>query len=171
MRLTLIIILLILTSLASHAQSPSTDGPPGFVLWNKDLIEATANRLEKELGDKHMVYQTIGNYKGHSMYLVLRGKTGTSELHETESDFYISMRGKATFVIGGEMVGNEKRPRKQQRGSAVKGGATHTLGPGDILHVPVATPHHIIIGPDEPYMYILIKLDEVPLAPVKASAL
>jgi mannose-6-phosphate isomerase-like protein (cupin superfamily) len=161
--------ILILTPAISLAQTPSTDGPPGFVLWNSESIESTADRLEQELGDKHMVYQTIGNYDGHSMYLVLRGKTGTSEFHETESDFYVSLRGHATFVIGGELTEPEIRPRKQQRGKSIHGGTTHSLGPGDVLHVPVATPHHIIIDPDEPYMYLLIKLDEEPIVAVEAS--
>ena len=169
MRFMLGIVVLILTPVMTLAQAPSTDGPPGFVLWNSELIDSTADRLEQELGDKHMVYQTIGNYPGHSMYLVLRGKTGTSEFHETESDFYVSWRGNATFVIGGELTEPEMRPRKQQRGKSISGGTTHQLGPGDILHVPPATSHQIIINPDEPYMYLLIKLDEEPITPVKAS--
>lgn len=171
MKFLLSIAALLLTSSISYAEDPNTDGPLGFVLWNSQLIQSTADRLEKELGDKHMVYQTIGNYEGHSMYLVLRGKTGTSEVHETESDFYISMRGSATFLIGGELTETEMRPRKQQRGKSISGGSSHPLGPGDILHVPVAVPHQIVIGPDEPYMYILIKLDEEPITPKRASAL
>ncbi|MBT7953391.1 MAG: hypothetical protein HN764_17320 [Gammaproteobacteria bacterium] len=171
MKLIFSIAALILIPAISLAEAPVTDGPLGFVLWNSELIQTTADRLEKELGDKHMVYQTIGNYEGHSMYLVLRGKTGTSEVHETESDFYISMRGHATFLIGGELTEAEMRPRKQQRGKSVSGGKSHPIGPGDILHVPVAVPHQIVIGPDEPYMYILIKLDEEPITPKRASAL
>jgi len=146
-------------------QTPSTEGPPGFVMWNSELIESTADRLEQELGEKHMVYQTIGNYEGHSMYLVLRGKTGTSEVHDTESDFYISMRGHATFVIGGELTEAEILPRKQRRGKSISGGTSHSLAPGDVLHVPVGVPHQIIIDPADPYMYLLIKLDEEPINP------
>lgn len=171
MRSLLLALGLALTSLLLNAETPITSGPPGFALWDAKLVAATAARLERELGEQHMVYQTIGNYAGHSMYLVLRGKTGAAELHETEADFYISMRGSATFVIGGELVDAESRPRKQQRGSAVSGGARHTIKTGDIVHVPVAVPHHIIIGPDEPYLYLLIKLDEEPLVETPVSAL
>jgi mannose-6-phosphate isomerase-like protein (cupin superfamily) len=171
MKFLISIAVILLTSSISFAEAPITDGAPGFVLWNSELIQSTADRLEKELGDKHMVYQTIGNYQGHSMYLVLRGKTGTSEVHETESDFYISVRGSATFLIGGELTEAEVRPRKQQRGKSVKGGKSHPIEAGDILHVPVAIPHQIVIGPDEPYMYILIKLNEEPITPKRASAL
>jgi mannose-6-phosphate isomerase-like protein (cupin superfamily) len=170
MRFKFMLVALLLLPMTVAAQQPNSDGPPGFVLWDSELIESTADRLEQELGDKHMVYQSIGNYEGHSMYLVLRGRTGTSEFHETESDFYISVRGQATFVIGGELTEAEDRPRKQQRGEGISGGKTHHLGPGDILHVPEATPHQIVVDPQEPYMYILIKLDEEPIAPVPETA-
>lgn len=139
------------------------DVPAGFILRSATSIEMAADRLEKELGDNAMVFETIGNHDGHSMYLVLRGKTGTSEIHLTESDYYVGVRGKATFVIGGELVEPETLPRKQIRGTAIKGGVVRTIGPGDIIHVPVNTPHHLIIDPESPYMYLLIKLDEEPL--------
>jgi mannose-6-phosphate isomerase-like protein (cupin superfamily) len=133
------------------------------VLWNAKRVESAADRLEAKLGDSAMVYETIGNYEGHSIYLVLRGKTGTAELHETESDLYIAKRGSATFVIGGELVDGKQLPRKQQRGTSLTGGQNQALSPGDVVHVPVAIPHHLVIDPADPFMYILIKFDEEPL--------
>lgn len=160
MRTFIIVFLLALTPTLSKAESPQT--PEGFVLWDAQRVKEAGDRLENQLGDKKIVYETVGTYKGHSMYLVLRGKTGAAEFHETESDFQISLRGKATFVIGGELVDLEQLPRKQQRGSSIKGGASYKLAPGDIVHVPVAVPHQIVIAPNETYMYLLIKLDEEP---------
>lgn len=166
MRTVHIAAFVLLASTATLAQATSTEsveGPEGYVLWNADRVERAANRLERELGDKAMVYETIGNYEGHSIYLVLRGKTGAAELHETESDLYIAKRGTATFVLGGELVDPERRPRKQLRGAAVRGGHRQTLAPGDVVHVPIAVPHHLLIDPAQPFMYILIKFDEEPL--------
>lgn len=156
---TVLFLTLLMMPLVTYAQSDV----PGFILRDADSIEAAADRLEAELGDKAMVFEIIGNHAGHSMYLVLRGKTGTSEIHLTESDYYIGQRGRATFVIGGELIDQELLPRKQIRGSDIKGGVSRSVGPGDIVHVPVNTPHHLIIDPEEPYMYLLIKLDEEPL--------
>jgi mannose-6-phosphate isomerase-like protein (cupin superfamily) len=147
----------------SLSQSSSGDELEGFVLWSSDRVEAAADRLEKELGDKALVWETIGNYEGHSVYLVLRGKTGLPEVHETESDVQISVRGKATSVVGGELVDPEVRPRKQLRGTAIKGGERQQLSPGDIMHIPPGVPHQLLIDPEDPYMYILIKIDEEPL--------
>lgn len=160
MRIFIVIALLTLVPALSNAQS--TDAPVGFGLWTPAQIKAIGDRLEKELGDKKIVYQTLESTKGHSVYLVLRGKTSDPEFHETESDIQIGVRGTATFVVGGELINPVKLPRKQQRGSGIKGGAKFPIGPGDILHVPVAVPHVAIIEPNKPFLYILIKLDEEP---------
>lgn len=141
--------------------------PDGFALWNTAQLKEVGDRLEKELGNKEIVFETLGTWKGHSVYLVLRGHTARPEYHETESDIQIGLRGKGTFVVGGELVNPQKLPRKQQRGDGIKGGARIPLGPGDIIHVPVAVPHVMEIAPNESYMYILIKLDEEPRLPTK----
>ena len=66
----------------SSAAAPTVD-PVGYVLWDAATVEAAADRLEKSLGDKALVWETIGNYDGHSVYLVLRGKSGSAEIHDT----------------------------------------------------------------------------------------
>ena len=146
----------------AFASADSTEAPAGFGLWNAAHLKEAGDRLEKQLGDKLLVYETLGTYKGHSVYLVLRGKTAPAEFHETESDIQIGVRGTATFVIGGELLNPKNLPRKQRQGSGIKGGAKFTVSPGDIVHVPVAVPHVLLIEPNKPYLYILIKLDEEP---------
>ena len=137
--------------------------PSGFVIWPSNQVEAIANRLEREIGDRAMVYETVRNDDGHSVYFVLRGLTGPAEFHETEADLYVVHRGNATFVIGGELIDAEVLPRKQQRGSSIRDGNRYALAPGDILHVPVATPHQIIVPPGQTFLYTLVKFDEEPL--------
>jgi mannose-6-phosphate isomerase-like protein (cupin superfamily) len=156
---------LILLSLLLFPALASAAAPvvvPGFDLWSSKQIQEAGERLFKTIGDQEIVFETLGSYRGHSVYLVLRGKTARPEYHETESDIQISLRGKATFVIGGELIDPEKLPRKQRRGSGIKGGERVPLAPGDIIHVPVGVPHVLEITPGDPYLYILIKLDEEP---------
>ena len=137
--------------------------PTGFVMWPGAEVEAIANRLEREIGNRAMVYETIRNDDGHSVYFVLRGLTGPAEFHETEADLYVVHRGNATFVIGGELIDPELLPRKQQRGSSIRNGIRHALAPGDILHVPVSTPHQIIVPDGQTFLYTLVKFNEEPL--------
>jgi mannose-6-phosphate isomerase-like protein (cupin superfamily) len=150
-------------STAAYGQAEATAQAPDYAFWSAMVVEEVADRLEASLGDKTLVWETVGNYDGHSVYLVLRGKTGNAEIHETESDVQISVRGRAISVIGGELVDAEQLPRKQIRGSAIQGGTQQELEPGDLMHIPPGLPHHLLIDASEPYMYLLIKIDEEPL--------
>jgi hypothetical protein len=150
-------------SMAQSDADTTTADPAGFVLWDATTVEAVADRLEDSLDDNALVWETVGNYDGHSAYLVLRGKTSRAEIHDTESDIQISVRGRATSVVGGNLVDAELRPRKQQRGSSIEGGNHRELVAGDIMHIPPGVPHQLLIDPAQPYMYLLIKIDEEPL--------
>jgi hypothetical protein len=163
MRTIFTVTLLALISTVSHAQTATLENIPGFIFWNSKVIEETADRLEKELGEKRLVYQTIGNFVGHSVYLVLRGKTSMAELHETESDFQIGVRGTTTFMIGGELLDAELKSRRQQRGKIGPNAKSYTFGPGDFMHIPPNVAHVHIIEPNKPFMYLLFKLNEEPL--------
>ena len=152
-----------LVSTAAYGQDDQTVQPAEYAFWSAMVVDEVAERLEESLGDKALVWETVGNYDGHSVYLVLRGKTGTAEIHETESDVQISVGGRATSVIGGELLNPEHLPRKQIRGSSIHDGLERALAPGDIMHVPPCLPHQLLIDASEPYMYLLIKIDEEPL--------
>ena len=152
-----------LISTVASGQDEQITEPADYVFWSAMVVDEVADRLEESLGDKSLVWETVGNYDGHSVYLVLRGKTGTAEIHETESDVQISVRGRAMSVIGGELLNPEQLARKQIRGSSIQGGLERDLAPGDIMHIPPGLPHQLIIDASEPYMYLLIKIDEEPL--------
>jgi mannose-6-phosphate isomerase-like protein (cupin superfamily) len=157
------LVLFFFLSTPAFGQDQQEQSIADYVLWNAATVEEKADRLEESLGDKALVWETVGNYDGHSAYLVLRGKTSRAEIHETESDIQISVRGQATSVVGGEMLEPESLPRKQIRGTAIEGGVRRDLSPGDLMHIPPGVPHQLLIDPATPYMYLLIKIDEEPL--------
>jgi hypothetical protein len=150
-------------AVAPAAQELSDDQPAGYVRWDSDYIQSVADGLEAKLKSNALVWETIGNYEGHSIYLVLRRQTGNSEIHETESDVQIGVRGTAVSVIGGALVDGKSLPRKQQRGSSIDGGERRETAPGDLIHIPPGIAHQLIVDPAEPYMYLLFKIDEEPL--------
>ena len=154
-------LLLYATAHGQGVPNGENENPEDYVRWDSAYIQSVADRLETELDDKALVWETVGNFDGHSMYLVLRGRTSPAEVHETESDIQIGVRGTALSIVGGELVDAESLPRKQQRGSSIDGGLRQKTFPGDMIHIPPGIPHQLVI--DEPYMYLLFKLDEEPL--------
>src|SRR5262249_15126046 len=156
MRKLVFIAALIAGAMPAHAQTAAAaraEPPPGFELWSADRVKEVSERLEKNIGDKNILFETMGNWKGHSVYLVLRAETADVEFHKTEEDLYFVMGGHATFVIGGEMVDPKEMPRKQIRASSIRGGAKREMRTGDVIHVPRAVPHQITIAPGEKFLY------------------
>ena len=164
--LLLICVVFMLLSVQAQEKAPGPtrlpDDPAAFVKWSSADIEKAADFLDLQKG-RSLSFVPLGNYPGHSVYLVLRGVTGTAELHETEADLFVAKRGTATLVIGGELVDGKQLPRKQQRATSIKGGVRRELAPGDVVHIPMGIPHHLIVPPGERFMYVLTKFDEEPL--------
>lgn len=72
-----------------------------------------------------------------------RDKPGQSELHHLETDIFTVIDGRATMVVGGEMVDGKDTAPSEVRGSGIKGGKDYVLEPGVVMTVPFDTPHWI----------------------------
>jgi len=70
-----------------------------------------------------------------------RDGPGVPEVHHLETDIFYVVSGKATLITGGTLVGAKSEGPHEMRGTALEGGETHELAPGDVLVVPAGTPH------------------------------
>ena len=87
----------------------------------------------------------------------LRDKDGQAEIHADWSDHIFIQEGEAKFVTGGTAVGAAVTAPGEQRGTAIKGGATATMKPGDYFFVPAGTPHQMLVGPGQHIRFIAFK--------------
>jgi glc operon protein GlcG len=78
------------------------------------------------------------NYQVHTSKRVEAGK---AEVHTRETDVIYVLSGSATFVTGGTAVDLKETGANEFRGSAIEGGETRSLKPGDVIIVPAGTPH------------------------------
>jgi len=62
-------------------------------------------------------------------------------VHPAEAEYAIVMEGAGTLVSGGTLADPETRNPGLVEGSRIEGGATRTLGPGDVILVPAGVPH------------------------------
>lgn len=79
------------------------------------------------------------------------------EIHEHEADLFYVMDGRATQVLGGNVIGGKQTAPGQIRGSKIDGGQTYQLGKGDVMWVPAGMPHWFPEIP-EPLSYLLVKV-------------
>jgi quercetin dioxygenase-like cupin family protein len=81
----------------------------------------------------------------------------TVEIHANEADLFYVIEGRATQVLGGEVIGGKETGPGQIRGSKIDGGRTYQLGKGDVMWVPAGMPHWFPEIP-EPLGYLLVKV-------------
>ena len=115
--------------------APAAAGTP--TVQYRTPAEVAAARASGETGTPVV---TESDYR---VLAVRRDKPGESEIHKTETDIFLVVDGKATIVVGGEMVGGREIAPGEMRGSGFKGGKDYVLDPGIVLTIPNGTPHWI----------------------------
>ena len=66
-------------------------------------------------------------------------------------------KGEATFVTGGTAVDAKMTAPGEQRGTAIQGGTSVTMRPGDYFFVPAGTPHQMKVAPGQRIKFIAFK--------------
>jgi mannose-6-phosphate isomerase-like protein (cupin superfamily) len=88
--------------------------------------------------DKGAVLLKGGTYMVHASR---RDAAGKAEVHLKDTDIIHVLRGTATVVTGGSVVGGEATAEDEMRGASIEKGTTRHLAEGDVLVVPNGVPH------------------------------
>jgi quercetin dioxygenase-like cupin family protein len=94
------------------------------------------------------------NYKVHASH---RDAAGKVEVHEADTDIVYVLEGSATFITGGTMIGGQPIAPEEVRGTAIDGGDTRELKPGDVIIVPAGEPHWFK-AVTNPFNYYVVKV-------------
>jgi len=157
----------VLVSLPALAQTSTTTAKTPFTAVERLAPENTVRRLSgQELGDTMKKGMTPGAFYSqillskHDAYQIIntiRDKDGQAEIHADWNDNLFVQEGEANFVTGGTAVDAKVTAPGEQRGTAIKGGATMTMRPGDYFFVPAGTPHQMKVAPGQRIRFIAFK--------------
>jgi mannose-6-phosphate isomerase-like protein (cupin superfamily) len=104
--------------------------------------------------------ETLKSYSGHSAMLAYREKDGNGEIHRQYTDVFYVVKGKATLLTEGTLSEGKEISPGEWRGKGVAGGKATVLNPGDIVNIPVGTPHQLLIAPGDTFLYFIVKVKE-----------
>jgi mannose-6-phosphate isomerase-like protein (cupin superfamily) len=96
----------------------------------------------------------VEDYKIHASR---REGAGMVEVHTRDTDLAYVLEGSATLVTGGVAVGLKETGAEELRGSAIQGGETRRLRPGDVVVIPNGTPHWFK-EVKSPFLYYVVKV-------------
>ncbi|MBZ5608915.1 MAG: hypothetical protein LAP38_11690 [Acidobacteriia bacterium] len=157
---------------ASGARSQPVGLAPdqgGVVYWNADdlkkahaALAAAAAKGATTPGPRDLVELPIT--RTHAFNFLCRypnpSRPPRAEWHEGCSDVYFIVAGGANITIGGELVDRQEVANEpgEYQGSAVKGGKSYRVKPGDVINIPPATAH--LTEPDPGGLsYMLVKVN------------
>lgn len=134
-----------LVSNLSSAQSPAPAQPPFATDLTAEEITDFIDALPRDRVSDIAIrtVQVTGDYQ-IGTFGVFRPKElpGGSNLHQVNTtEIYYMLTGYATLVTGGTMTDAKQENANWVRGSAIEGGVSRRVGPGDVIIIPGHTPH------------------------------
>lgn len=141
-------------------ESRATDtGPEGFAVYTPGELKEWGKKLAPKMNDKKSASEPLGKFGTHSTLIGHREGSGEVEYHETLADFFVVQEGEARLVVGGTMENPVTKSPGEIRGTAITGGHTRQIKPGDIVHIPARMPHQLLLEPGAQFTYFVIKVD------------
>src|SRR5437870_9806383 len=132
--------------------------PDGYDHWTAEQLRAREEVLHKTMKNG-LASETLGNWGNHLLLKTRReASSGRAELHERQSDLIIVQSGHATIIIGGKILNGQTSAPNEIRGTSIEGGERQPLKAGDVVHVPVRTPHQVV-DTSQAFDYIVLKVD------------
>ena len=118
--------------------------PEGFAMYKGSDVVARAKAAK--LDDHKAGLDRVATWGNHALLIVRREGDGEAEVHETQVDVITVVSGEATLLVGGTVVEGRTSAPNEIRGKSIKGGVTHPMAAGDVFHIPVKTPHQMLVS-------------------------
>ncbi len=131
-------------------------------LWSKDDLDRYKTMLAEQVGDNHSaVADRIIDYDDYFAAMVYR-EPGSAlfEAHAEWVDVYMVSDGQGILTVGGTLADVREVSPGEFRGSAIVGGTDLLISEGDIVHIPVNSPHTVAVAEGETITYFILKVKD-----------
>ena len=133
--------------------------PAGYDHWTAEQLRTREEVLHKTLKNG-LASETLGHWGNHLLLKTRReASNGQAESHEKQADLIVVQSGRAPILIGGKIVNAKTTATNEIRGTSIEGGERQALKAGDIVHVPVKTPHQVLLDAGQTLDYVVLKVD------------
>ncbi len=130
--------------------------------WSKDDLDRYKTMLAEQVGNNHSaVADRIIDYDNYFAAMVYR-EPGSSlyEAHAEWVDVYMVSDGQGILTVGGALTEVTEVSPGEFRGSSIVGGTDQLISEGDIVHIPVNSPHTVSVAEGETITYFILKVKD-----------
>ena len=136
--------------LAIHAQTTGK-------VYSPQRIREIGRHLELQLQSSDAPTDGIAEERmSGSTRVAMRSKSGRAEFHVSAEDVFFVLSGGATLISGGSIV--NPKGEGEIRGTLIAGGTSTVIRQGDVVHIPAATPHQLLLKPRTSILYFVVKV-------------
>src|SRR5271168_3256788 len=128
----------------AHAATAQTVKVDHFT--QSEVIERAQALNAKAQGADGAASVKLDEYPNSFTMIALRHKDGGAEVHENYADFFLVVQGHATLLSGGTVKDGKTTSPGEIRGASVQNGDRTNLNEGDIVHIPAAVPHQLLLA-------------------------
>ena len=132
--------------------------PPNFYQWKASELKTLAKDLPAKMDAQKLASQVLATVGGYAFQLAHREGVGLAEFHATQSDVFFVQSGEATLTVGGEVVDGKTTAPNEIRGTSIKNGVDKKVIAGDVIAIPVKTPHQLKVASGKQFTYFVVKM-------------
>lgn len=148
-----------LALLCAGLASPAGD-PSGFYYWSASQLKGFSKSLAPKINDQKIATDQLATVGNYLFLMAHREGPGQAEWHATQADIMIVETGEATLIYGGTLVDGKTTQPNEMRAASINGGSQKKLGPGDVITIPVKTPHQLIVPAGKEFTYMTVKVTQ-----------
>lgn len=134
--------------------------PAGFIVWHSGDLKGFEKSLAPKIDQNKVATQNLTTYSNHRSMIAHREGNGQAEWHEHDADLFVVQTGEATLIVGGTIPNVKTTAPGEKRGASIDGGTKQKLSAGDIVHIPKATPHQLMVDTGKQFTYFALKVTE-----------
>ena len=168
------------------AVSAQQTAPRGATDIGNAEVQATLRKTAPlSVSDQQLRVISVDNDYNVGIGIVHRARTDGPQVpngveHSQITEIYHVISGTATLVTGGTLENRAPVPAEQTvvkllngpstRGSAILGGVSRQIGPGDVVVIPPNTPHWFSSISSDQIVYLVVRMDPHKVLPAGYDA-
>ena len=126
--------------------------------WTRPILLERATYLGKLARyGQGSASETIKEYPQHSAMLWFRSRSGDAEVDESSAHIVYVLDGRATLVTGGTLAASTRIST-----GGIRGGVSHPLRPGDVVHIPAGQPYQLLVEGENSVTCLALRVQEHP---------